>query len=476
MGADPRHKDIFIEVDAMEQHAFPPGAATLMSVAFQVAPVPNPDGTTGIALHLDNGPGSIMDPRTGTTWGALSDADLLRHDDVLGTLTGDDLDWTEFDAIKAAHFSDNRKPAFHYVVSAHDHPAEGTLGESRGAPASDLVLTTNGMCPHCETVDREQAGNLMHELGHNLGLRHGGGDDVNYKPTYLSVMNYSFVYGLLLQDFQTRRLDYDRFGAVTIDERALNETAGFGVDPRSPAAQFSAVFYCGSGGPRLYLLPETPLDFDCDRAIEPLVAADVNRDGQLTRLEPYDDWAGLRFTGGAIGALNAAPLPTTTTSDEPTLQEVLAAEHALKTPPEDPGPSTPPGTPPADPPPAVSGPPSPQGAPTVPSNRFTIARAVRRRRDGSVQITIAVPGPGRIDAAATARGSIRKRRTITVARARASARRAGRVTVTLRPSRAARAMLRRVTRLKASVRVTFRPAGGAPATRTTTVTFRSPRR
>ncbi len=30
----------------------------------------------------------------------------------------------------------------------------------------------------------------MHELGHNLGLRHGGMDDLNCKPNYLSVMNY----------------------------------------------------------------------------------------------------------------------------------------------------------------------------------------------------------------------------------------------------------------------------------------------
>ncbi len=36
------------------------------------------------------------------------------------------------------------------------------------------------------------AGTIMHELGHTLGLRHGGTDDVNYKPNYLSVMNYAY--------------------------------------------------------------------------------------------------------------------------------------------------------------------------------------------------------------------------------------------------------------------------------------------
>jgi hypothetical protein len=42
----------------------------------------------------------------------------------------------------------------------------------------------------------------MHELGHNLGLRHGGdedsGDDLegwkNNKPNYRSVMNYLYAW------------------------------------------------------------------------------------------------------------------------------------------------------------------------------------------------------------------------------------------------------------------------------------------
>src|SRR6185369_4859250 len=41
-----------------------------------------------------------------------------------------------------------------------------------------------------------EAGIVMHELGHNLGLRHGGFEDTNYKPNYLSVMNYAFQGGI----------------------------------------------------------------------------------------------------------------------------------------------------------------------------------------------------------------------------------------------------------------------------------------
>ena len=53
--------------------------------------------------------------------------------------------------------------------------------------------------------DMAQAGTLMHELGHNLGLRHGGDDHTKYKPNYLSVMNYAFQLTGLLQADLTRR-------------------------------------------------------------------------------------------------------------------------------------------------------------------------------------------------------------------------------------------------------------------------------
>ena len=33
----------------------------------------------------------------------------------------------------------------------------------------------------------------MHELGHNLGLKHGGDVDLGYKPNYVSTMNYLYL-------------------------------------------------------------------------------------------------------------------------------------------------------------------------------------------------------------------------------------------------------------------------------------------
>jgi hypothetical protein len=68
-----------------------------------------------------------------------------------------------------------------------------------------------------------QAGTLMHELGHNLNLDHGGKDDINCKPNYLSVMNYAFQFP---DPIANRPLDYSRSLLTTLKEKNLNESLG----------------------------------------------------------------------------------------------------------------------------------------------------------------------------------------------------------------------------------------------------------
>ena len=113
MGADPAHKDVFVEIDHMTGHGLSQTALDRVVDVFADAPVPNPDGDGGITLHIDNGPASRMDPATGAAWGAESDADELPHQAVLGTMAGRDYVWTAFDAIKAANLRPERADAFH---------------------------------------------------------------------------------------------------------------------------------------------------------------------------------------------------------------------------------------------------------------------------------------------------------------------------------------------------------------------------
>jgi hypothetical protein len=78
MGADPNHKDIFLQLDTIPGRSVTQDTLNAVIKAFAEAPVINHDREPGINLHIDNGPNSIMKP--GANWGNLSRA--LPVDDV----------------------------------------------------------------------------------------------------------------------------------------------------------------------------------------------------------------------------------------------------------------------------------------------------------------------------------------------------------------------------------------------------------
>ena len=331
MGARPRHKDVFVELDFMSPHRFDAGGVSPVIDAFADAPVGNPDGTSGITLHIDNGAGSVMNPVTGATWGSRSRQSQIPHQNVLGSLAGSNYVWSDFDALKATHFPAERRTAFHYAISGHGH--DGTAsGIARGAPSAELLLTLGAGCQQltgsdCTMDASAQAGTLMHELGHNLGLRHGGGDDLEYKPNYLSVMNYAFQLGGLKATDGTSFLDYSRFG-IELNEAALNEAQGLGVTS-GPATDLLTLIRCPNGSRIDRPVAVGPVDFDCDGTPSGTVASDVTGDGAKTVLPGFIDWPALVFAGGAIGGAGAAP-PAQTVADEPPLAELIATRDALE--------------------------------------------------------------------------------------------------------------------------------------------------
>ena len=323
MGADPNHKDIFIEVDSMVDsptfcvfgfcfggHSHQPKTAALAAVvdAFANAPVSNPDGIDGITMHIDAGPSSVMDPPSGATWGALSDADVLTHQDNIGTFSGGLYDWSAFDVIKDTNFQLARADVFHYSVFAHNYGGGTSSGISRGIPASDFIVSLGSFD---ETV-QEQAGTLMHEFGHNLNLFHGGGDGSNRKPNYLSIMSYSWQLTGLLINGGFGTVDYSFVDLDDLDETSLNETLG--LTPVGPIANYGTIYSCG-GVTTQTNNATGPIDWNCNGANTAAVSQNINNAGGLSTLAGFDDWDSIRFDGGAVGKLGVE-LPKETESNE----------------------------------------------------------------------------------------------------------------------------------------------------------------
>ncbi|MCL4554606.1 MAG: DUF4114 domain-containing protein, partial [Actinobacteria bacterium] len=101
--ANPNHKDVFLEIDWMQDatHDHQPKAGVVNAVvnAFANAPVGNPDGNNGITLHVD-------------VSNSIAHSDHMRLDAPAGV--------TDFDTLKTANFADARRSVYHYCIFAHD--------------------------------------------------------------------------------------------------------------------------------------------------------------------------------------------------------------------------------------------------------------------------------------------------------------------------------------------------------------------
>ena len=67
-------------------------------------------------------------------------------------------------------------------------------------------------------TDNEKIGTFVHELGHNLGLFHGGSEFRKPKPNHLSIMNYLFQTTGILRNGQ-RVFDYQPFPLPRLREK-----------------------------------------------------------------------------------------------------------------------------------------------------------------------------------------------------------------------------------------------------------------
>ncbi|WP_276261291.1 hypothetical protein [Haloglomus litoreum] len=150
---DPLRSDVFVEIDYMRDLRLSASARADLRESFASAPVENPDGSTGVTLHL------VRSEQVPTD-------DEFTPEDLGGY---------------SRNYGDNECRGYHYAVLS----ATGVAKESGGL---------RGVATGGALASNEDPFVFMHELGHNFGLTPKiPGVDSRSIPfsTYESVMNYN---------------------------------------------------------------------------------------------------------------------------------------------------------------------------------------------------------------------------------------------------------------------------------------------
>jgi hypothetical protein len=172
------------------------------------------------------------------------------------------------------------------------------------------------------------ANTIMHELGHNLNLQHGGNESCNWKPNYNSVMNYRFQFqgvdtngDAVGGSGELNVLDYSRGTRISLNENNLNESAGVNGT--------------------------TPIDWDFNGTIQNGIVYDLNRTSStpnastgvdnsscaatLTTLNDYADWAHILFSGltDADGQSNASTPTILVDCNNPEMPPIVPPDSQL---------------------------------------------------------------------------------------------------------------------------------------------------
>ncbi len=309
-GATPDRKDIFVEIDAMT--GCKPMASSLDRVrdAFAQAPVAG-----GIALHLDDGGHNAIglgDWQSPLEW-SLFNTIKNGSNPTFGTPA--ELGDQNSAAILAAKRLTYRYCMFvNKFVIGYDSLGQEQLcsGEAAGRPSSNFFVSLKAfpLPPGCSPEDAE-AGTFMHELGHTLGLSHGGSDGqatVNYKPNYKSVMSYIWqMPDLLLANTSSSawRLDYSREAWGTLDQRSgLDESLGLRLPPGPAMDPVYLVPFRAANGKKRWAFADQgqPVDWDGnnnagDNASVRYAVNDLDGNGSapLVEMTGYNDWENLTY-------------------------------------------------------------------------------------------------------------------------------------------------------------------------------------
>ena len=233
-GADPNHKDIYVEIDYMSHHIPPTTAIDLVTAKFDTPAFElyNPDTTYGVRLHYnidDNVPHrdciDVFDD-------IVPDPVLDSFDEYKQNFFG-----TASERATNANFYQAKMDVYHYALFIHTRCGDEQSSGRAEVPGNDFVVSLghsswgnpDPVSGHATGSDTYKAATFMHELGHNLGLKHAGTTDLpNCKPNYLSVMNYAFQFPTFLTGADWP-MDYSHNVLSSLNESKLYESSGIGL-------------------------------------------------------------------------------------------------------------------------------------------------------------------------------------------------------------------------------------------------------
>ncbi|QLI81450.1 lamin tail domain-containing protein [Chitinibacter fontanus] len=253
-----------------------------------------------------------------------------------------------------------RRLIFHYMLMGSTQNTNGYGGSSGLAEinGNDLLVSlgfwglNSSSANNLYMLINYQAGTIMHELGHNLGLQHGGNEATNDKPNYLSVMNYLYQLNGVPSDpsgqSMMERIYYNlnNRGKAT-PGRAAN-TYGVCDVLDGPCGNRFVIDYSNGSSTSLNenALNEAKLvgrganngtfaDWNANAIVDSNVSFDTNNDGQIqTSLSDYDDWGKIQlaFNGGLYSVFGVSLEPILNSKQNRTLKETQL-ETAIETPP-----------------------------------------------------------------------------------------------------------------------------------------------
>ncbi|MCR5778026.1 MAG: hypothetical protein K6G84_11510 [Lachnospiraceae bacterium] len=328
MGADPDVPDVFVEVDYFEDTengiSLKPDRSALRTVYQSFK-------DHGINLHIDAGFDSV-DYVTGKIWGDKSgsgaiakystdyDSDVAVNFKKAFPLGYNYSNWNR---LALDNFDKNRWNTFRYCVFMNDWATgSSTVGTGSSGIAEDIpgqffiVADTGDVSGNrlsgglSDLGSTAIAGTFMHELGHTLGLSHGGvdtdsmvKDHTQYKSNYLSVMNYLFQFSGLVG---SNEVNYSDWKLPALDEAALVESDGFDPAGITVSHNLGTKYYDAKTGKAVAVesIAKKAVDLDGDGDTNGTVSIDLNNDSNISVLKSSgSDWDNIVFMGGLVGGL-----------------------------------------------------------------------------------------------------------------------------------------------------------------------------